>query len=115
MSLHDDSCKSLIPTFLYSSSSSSLLKKTRPFDLDTLRTTSPHGSSSSSKSFVVPAPKENIEMYSPAFYAACTAGGILACGPTHTLVTPLDVVKCNMQVLSLSLSLSSHFLSSTNF
>lgn len=24
-------------------------------------------------------------------------GGALACGLTHTLVTPLDVVKCNMQ------------------
>jgi solute carrier family 25 phosphate transporter 3 len=105
MSLHNDSRKSLIPTFLYSSSSSSsLLKKTRPFDLDTLRTTSPHGSSSSSKSFVVPAPKEKIEMYSPAFYAVCTAGGSLCCGLTHTLLTPLDVVKCNMQVLSLSFS-----------
>lgn len=24
-------------------------------------------------------------------------GGALGCGVTHTLVTPLDVVKCNMQ------------------
>eukprot|EP00898_Chlorokybus_atmophyticus_P000439 jgi/Chlat1/1396/Chrsp12S01973 len=38
-----------------------------------------------------------IQMYSPAYYAACTAGGILSCGLTHTAVTPLDVVKCNMQ------------------
>ena len=29
---------------------------------------------------------------------ACTIGGILACGATHTAVTPLDVVKCNMQI-----------------
>ncbi|KZV38779.1 mitochondrial phosphate carrier protein 3, mitochondrial [Dorcoceras hygrometricum] len=36
-------------------------------------------------------------MYSPAFYAACIAGGILSCGLTHTAVTPLDLVKCNMQ------------------
>lgn len=39
--------------------------------------------------------------YSPAllqdYYQACTIGGILACGLTHTAVTPLDVVKCNMQ------------------
>jgi solute carrier family 25 (mitochondrial phosphate transporter), member 3 len=32
------------------------------------------------------------------FYKACTIGGILACGITHTAVTPLDVVKCNMQI-----------------
>ncbi|PWZ34186.1 Mitochondrial phosphate carrier protein 3, mitochondrial [Zea mays] len=37
-------------------------------------------------------------MYSPAFYAACTTGGIASCGLTHMAVTPLDLVKCNMQV-----------------
>ncbi|ONM37109.1 hypothetical protein ZEAMMB73_Zm00001d043148 [Zea mays] len=37
-------------------------------------------------------------MYSPAFYAACTAGGIASCGLTHMAVTPLDLDKCNMQV-----------------
>ncbi|KAF0902619.1 hypothetical protein E2562_018109 [Oryza meyeriana var. granulata] len=37
-------------------------------------------------------------MYSPAFYAACTAGGIASCGLTHMAVTPLDLVKCNMQI-----------------
>ena len=109
----------MIPSFLYSSSSSSLSK--RLFDLDTLtRSTNldhhDHGSSSSppsisslssTKSFVIPAPNEKVQMYSPEFYAACTAGGILSCGLTHTAVTPLDLVKCNMQVCSsLSLSLS---------
>jgi hypothetical protein len=57
--------------------------------------------SKSSGGFVIPAPSEpgkRIEMYSPAFYAACTAGGILSCGLTHMTVTPLDLVKCNMQV-----------------
>ena len=29
---------------------------------------------------------------------ACTLGGVLSCGLTHTAVTPLDVVKCNMQI-----------------
>ena len=38
-----------------------------------------------------------IKLHSPAYYAACTVGGILSCGLTHTMVTPLDVVKCNMQ------------------
>mmetsp|Transcript_2161 Transcript_2161/g.4138 ORF Transcript_2161/g.4138 Transcript_2161/m.4138 type:complete len:312 (-) Transcript_2161:160-1095(-) len=32
------------------------------------------------------------------YYAKCAFGGILACGVTHTAVTPLDVVKVNMQV-----------------
>ncbi|WCJ36336.1 Mitochondrial phosphate carrier protein 3 mitochondrial [Euphorbia peplus] len=70
---------SLIPSFLYSPNSAD-----------------------GGKSFVIPAPNEKnmkkIEMYSPAFYAASTAGGILSCGITHTAVTPLDLVKCNMQI-----------------
>ena len=32
------------------------------------------------------------------YYLKCLAGGALACGLTHTAVTPLDVTKCNMQV-----------------
>ncbi|KAL9670262.1 hypothetical protein QQ045_007813 [Rhodiola kirilowii] len=58
--------------------------------------------SATRRSFVVPAPSEpgKIEMYSPAFYAACTVGGILSCGLTHMTVTPLDLVKCNMQILN---------------
>lgn len=47
---------------------------------------------------MIQAPSEKIEMYSPAFYAACTSGGLLACGLTHTALTPLDLVKCNMQI-----------------
>jgi len=39
-----------------------------------------------------------IELYSGKYYAACTVGGILACGITHTAVTPLDLVKCRRQV-----------------
>lgn len=31
------------------------------------------------------------------YYAKCLFGGVLACGLTHMAVTPLDVVKCNMQ------------------
>ncbi|EEY69486.1 Mitochondrial Carrier (MC) Family [Phytophthora infestans T30-4] len=33
-----------------------------------------------------------------AFYGKCMIGGILSCGITHTAISPLDVVKCNMQV-----------------
>jgi len=40
----------------------------------------------------------HIELYSPKYYAACTFGGIMACGLTHTIVTPLDLVKCRRQV-----------------
>ncbi|MCJ1232901.1 hypothetical protein MMC14_000855 [Varicellaria rhodocarpa] len=39
-----------------------------------------------------------IELYSAEYYAACTLGGLLACGVTHTAVTPLDLVKCRRQV-----------------
>lgn len=40
--------------------------------------------------------KGGIELYSPSYFAACTLGGILACGPTHTCQwshhrRPLDV------------------------
>jgi solute carrier family 25 phosphate transporter 3 len=40
----------------------------------------------------------HIELYSPKYYAACTVGGLFACGLTHTFVTPLDLVKCRRQV-----------------
>ena len=44
------------------------------------------------------APKKKIEMYSAEFYQACAIGGWMSCGLTHMAVTPLDVVKCNMQI-----------------
>jgi len=105
---------SLIPSFLYSSSSSP-----RSFLLDQVlnsnsnaafeKSPSPAPRSSptsmiSRKNFLIASPTEpgkGIEMYSPAFYAACTFGGILSCGLTHMTVTPLDLVKCNMQVCNL--------------
>lgn len=40
----------------------------------------------------------HIELYSPKYYAACTFGGVMACGLTHTAVTPMDLVKCRRQV-----------------
>jgi solute carrier family 25 (mitochondrial phosphate transporter), member 3 len=40
-----------------------------------------------------------IEMFSNEYYAAGGVGGALCCGITHTAITPLDVVKCNMQVM----------------
>ncbi|KAF2482358.1 mitochondrial carrier domain-containing protein [Neohortaea acidophila] len=40
----------------------------------------------------------HIELYSGKYYAACTFGGMMACGLTHWAVTPLDLVKCRRQV-----------------
>ncbi|OLN82849.1 Mitochondrial phosphate carrier protein 3, mitochondrial [Colletotrichum chlorophyti] len=45
-----------------------------------------------------PAKSSSIELYSGTYYAACTFGGLLACGLTHTVVTPLDLVKVRRQV-----------------
>lgn len=82
----------LIPNFLYNtaSSSSSFSSYTNTCESSIVK-----------KPFLVPAPKESsgkIEMFSPAYYAACTFGGVMSCGLTHMAVTPLDLVKCNMQV-----------------
>ena len=32
------------------------------------------------------------------YYLKCAFGGALSCGPTHTSVVPLDLVKCRIQV-----------------
>ncbi|KAI7754583.1 hypothetical protein M8C21_003773 [Ambrosia artemisiifolia] len=100
MAITDNTSRqSLIPNFIYTSSVSSttfLMPKTSNPNM--------FGSTAPVKQdnkLVVPAPNEplgKIEMYSPRFYAACTAGGILSCGLTHMTVTPLDLVKCNMQI-----------------
>jgi len=45
-----------------------------------------------------PSAEKKIELFSGTYFAACTLGGIIACGPTHTAVTPLDLVKCRRQV-----------------
>ncbi|OJK00879.1 hypothetical protein ASPACDRAFT_77759 [Aspergillus aculeatus ATCC 16872] len=41
-------------------------------------------------------PFGRIEPNSAKYFASCTLGGII--GPTHTAVTPLDLVKCRRQV-----------------
>jgi len=41
---------------------------------------------------------DSCEFGSGKFFALCGLGGILSCGSTHTLVTPLDLVKCRLQV-----------------
>lgn len=51
------------------------------------------------KGVFAPSAKEGgIALYSSEYWAACAVGGVLSCGLTHMGVTPLDVVKCNMQI-----------------
>lgn len=45
-----------------------------------------------------PAEDVSCAMYSNKFFILCAAGGMLACGTTHTFVTPLDLIKCRIQV-----------------
>ena len=103
MDLTENARRSLLPSFLYTSSSSRslaiaklMIPCCKPVPLAEVDPEVPSGGGS----FLIHAPNEprKIEMYSPMFYAACTAGGIASCGLTHMAVTPLDLVKCNMQV-----------------
>merc|ERR1712141_555548 len=41
---------------------------------------------------------DSCEFGSTKYFAPCGFGGLLSCGLTHTLVTPLDLVKCRLQV-----------------
>ncbi|KAL9342247.1 hypothetical protein Peur_065572 [Populus x canadensis] len=43
-----------------------------------------------------------VEEFSLAFYGFCTVGGILSAGTTHLTITPLDVLKVNMQDFPIS-------------
>lgn len=92
---------SLIPNYLYSFASQKSVSVDSTSYGGAAAATSSAPLTGKKMNFVVPSPSEpgkGIEMYSPAFYAACTFGGILSCGLTHMAVTPLDLVKCNMQV-----------------
>jgi solute carrier family 25 phosphate transporter 3 len=39
-----------------------------------------------------------VEFGSTEYYIKCCVGGSISCGLTHTLIVPLDLVKCRMQV-----------------
>merc|ERR1712107_971381 len=41
---------------------------------------------------------DSCEFGSTKYFALCAFGGVLSCGITHTAVTPLDLVKCRLQV-----------------
>ena len=32
------------------------------------------------------------------YFVKCLTGGALACGLTHTAITPLDLIKCRKQI-----------------
>lgn len=42
--------------------------------------------------------KGGLKLFSPEYYAVCAVGGMLSAGATHLAITPLDVLKVNMQV-----------------
>ncbi|XP_074278382.1 mitochondrial phosphate carrier protein 3, mitochondrial-like isoform X2 [Silene latifolia] len=96
--ISNDKKSALIPAFLYDGNY--CLTKSNTFSSrPTMALPSSLSSMSKNSKIVMAAsPSEKIEMYSPQFYAACTAGGIFSCGLTHMAVTPLDLVKCNMQI-----------------
>jgi solute carrier family 25 phosphate transporter 3 len=54
-------------------------------------------------------PQKKIELYSGNYFAACTLGGIIACGPTHTMVTPLDLVRTHIAAPPATLYVSNHW------
>ncbi|MQM20701.1 hypothetical protein Taro_053727 [Colocasia esculenta] len=41
---------------------------------------------------------KGLRVSTPEYYAVCAVGGMLSAGTTHLAVTPLDVLKVNMQV-----------------
>lgn len=97
--------RSLIPSFLYSTTTSStvdrLLHARKAADAAASILPPPAGAAAPASApsvFPIDAPREKIELYSPRYYGACTLGGIASCGITHMAVTPLDLVKCNMQI-----------------
>ncbi|KAJ1948321.1 Cu/Pi carrier, partial [Linderina pennispora] len=42
--------------------------------------------------------QSTIEVNSAKYFYTCAAGGVLACGLTHYSMTPVDMLKCRMQV-----------------
>lgn len=43
-------------------------------------------------------PGDSCAFGSTKYFLLCGLGGIISCGSTHTLLTPLDLVKCRLQV-----------------
>lgn len=103
MALSESSRNALIPSFLYAApAAASPFAAAAAASVGGRTVAAPSAAAVAARPAIwARAPSEpgrGIEMYSPAFYAACTAGGVASCGLTHMTVTPLDLVKCNMQV-----------------
>lgn len=49
-------------------------------------------------SFRSPPHTDSCAFGSNKYFALCAIGGIISCGSTHTMVVPLDLVKCRLQV-----------------
>lgn len=45
-----------------------------------------------------PKEEKRLRIFSPEYYTVCAVGGMLSAGTTHLAITPLDVLKVNMQV-----------------
>eukprot|EP00271_Cylindrocystis_brebissonii_P007180 TRINITY_DN2040_c0_g1_i1.p1 TRINITY_DN2040_c0_g1~~TRINITY_DN2040_c0_g1_i1.p1 ORF type:complete len:370 (+),score=48.11 TRINITY_DN2040_c0_g1_i1:208-1317(+) len=95
--------QSILPSSLYSSKAFTALQKQSPQPAmgAVMEPASPlREALVKSSKFMIPAAAETkkIQLYSSQYYATCTAGGIISCGLTHMAVTPLDLVKCNMQI-----------------
>lgn len=43
-------------------------------------------------------PGDSCAFGSTKYFLLCGLGGVISCGSTHTLITPLDLVKCRLQV-----------------
>lgn len=88
--------KELLPSHLYKSPLLGDAPKTAATDPVVAQ---PVVASPKESSLFIPAAlfKQPIKVHSGDYYYACAIGGILSCGLTHMGVTPLDVVKCNMQ------------------
>jgi len=46
---------------------------------------------------IAAASTNEVEYGSTKYYALCSVGGLLSCGITHTMIVPLDLVKCRLQ------------------
>lgn len=66
--------------------------------------TSSESSNSGNLAKVVPEKKQQLNFFRPnpahdySYYVKCLFGGVLACGTTHAMMTPVDSTKCNVQV-----------------